>query len=145
MARRAHFSDEDIAKARELRDKATNVMEFRKALSVLLPVEAGLDSDQTTEILGISESTLFRNRHNIRHQDKKQNTWGGRRHYSMTVKEEQDFLQPWEAKANEGGVLSVAPIHVALVERLGRAIPISNIPFAGPAWLAKSATRHQAS
>ena len=43
----------------------------------------------------------------------------------MTIKEEQDFLRTWEAKANEGGVLSVPPIHAALVERLGRFIPMS--------------------
>jgi hypothetical protein len=43
----------------------------------------------------------------------------------MTVQEERDFLRPWEAKANKGGVLSVLPIHAALVERLGRAIPMS--------------------
>jgi hypothetical protein len=125
MARKARFSDEDIAKARELRDKATTVMELRKALSVLLPATVGLDASGTSEILGISESTVFRNRHSVRHQDKKRNTWGGRRHYSMTIQEEQDFLRPWEAKANAGGVLSVPPIHAALVEKLGRALPMS--------------------
>ncbi|MBI4302963.1 MAG: winged helix-turn-helix domain-containing protein [Chloroflexi bacterium] len=125
MARKARFADEEIASARTLRDKATTVMELRKALSVLLPTEAGLDASQTSEILGTSVSTVFRDRRSVRHQDKKRNTWGGRRHYRMTVQEEQDFLRPWEAKANEGGVLSVPPIHAALVERLGRAIPMS--------------------
>ena len=126
MARAAHFSDEEVARARELRDKATTVMEMRKALSVLLVAEVGLDASQTSEILGISERTVFRNRSSIRHQDeRRRNTWGGRRHYSMTIEEERDFLRTWEAKANQGGVLSVPPIHAALVERLGRSIPMS--------------------
>lgn len=126
MARAARFSDEEIAKARELRDKATTVMELRKALSVLLVAEAGLGTSPTSEILGISERTVFRNRRSVRHQDeKRQNTWGGRRHYSMTIEEERDFLRTWEAKANEGGVLSVPPVHVSLVERLGHSIPMS--------------------
>jgi hypothetical protein len=126
MARAARFSGEEIAGARQLRDKATTVMELRKALSVLLVSEAGLDAIQTSEILGISERTVFRNRGSIRNQDERiRNTWGGRRHYSMTIKEEQDFLRTWEAKANEGGVLSVPPVHAALVETLGRSIPIS--------------------
>ena len=126
MARRAHFSDEEIARVRELRDKATTVMELRKALSVLLGAEAGLDASQTSEILGISERTVFRNRGSIRNQDdRRRNTWGGRRHYSMTIKEEQDFLRTWEAKANEGGVLSVPPVHAALMATLGRSIPMS--------------------
>ena len=100
--------------------------ELRKALSVLLVAEAGLDTSQTSEILGISERTVFRNRSIIRHQDEgKRNTWGGRRHYRMTIEEEREFLHTWEAKANQGGVLSVPPIHAALVERLGRSIPLS--------------------
>ena len=126
MARAARFSGAEIARARQLRDKATTVMELRKALSVLLVFEAGLDAIQTAEILGISERTVFRNRGSIRNQDeRRRNTWGGRRHYSMTIEEERDFLRIWETKANEGGVLSVPPIHAALVERLGHSISVS--------------------
>ena len=39
--------------------------------------------------------------------------------------EEREFLAHWEAKAAAGGVLSVPPIHAALVERLGRPVPPS--------------------
>lgn len=126
MARTARFSGEEIARARELRDKAMTVMDLRKALSVLLVAEAGLEASQTSAVLGISERTVFRNRRRVRYQDgKRRNTWGGRRHYRMTVEDERDFLRTWEDKANEGGVLSVPPIHAALVERLGRSIPLS--------------------
>jgi transposase len=126
MARVVRFSGEEIARARQLRDKATTVMELRRALSLLLFAEAGLDAIQTSEILGISERTVFRNRGRIRNQEeRRRNTWGGRRHYSMTIKEEQDFLRTWEAKANEGGVLSVPPVHAVLMETLGRSIPMS--------------------
>ena len=101
-------------------------MELRKALSVLLIAEAGLDATKTSYILGISERTVFRDRGSIRDQDGgARNTWGGRRHYCMTIEEEREFLRNWETKAIEGGVLSVPPIHAALVERLGRSIPLS--------------------
>jgi hypothetical protein len=126
MARIARFSDEEVARAREMRDEAATVMELRKALSVLLVAEAGMDSGKTSKILGISERTVFRNRRGISHQDeKRRNTWGGRRHYGMTVEEERDFLRPWEARASEGGVISVPPVHRALVQRLGHPIPMS--------------------
>src|SRR4030042_5031699 len=126
MARTARFSDEEVARARELRDKATTVMELRKALSVLLIAEAGLDASRTSEILGISERTVFRNRSSVSHQDeRRQNTWGGRRHYSMTIEEERDFLRPWEARAIGGGGLSVPPVQPTIVERLGRSISMS--------------------
>src|SRR4030067_1673787 len=111
MARAARVSGAQIARARQLRDKATTVMELRKALSVLLVSEADLDAIQTSEILGISERTVFRNRGSIRNQDeRRRNTWGGRRHYSMTINEEQDFLRTWEDKANEGREISVPHI-----------------------------------
>jgi transposase len=126
MARLARFTEEEIAKARQLRDRATTIMELRKALSVLLVAEAGLDTGQTSDVLGVSKRTVFRNRDDIRNQGKdKRNTWGGRRHYCMTIEEEREFLRDWEARAIEGGVLSVPPIHIALIERLGHPIPIS--------------------
>lgn len=43
----------------------------------------------------------------------------------MTVEEEKEFLAEWEAEAKTGGVLSVPPIHAALVERLGHDTPLS--------------------
>ena len=126
MTRAAYFTEDAIAKARELRDQAKTATELRKALSVLLVAEGGLDADKTSELLGISERTVFRNRRNISNQDEaEKNSWGGRRRYTMTIKEELEFLRDWEARAIEGGVLSILPIHAALVEKLGRSIPIS--------------------
>jgi transposase len=126
VTRAACFTEEEIAKARKLRDQAQTAMELRKALSVLLVAEGDLDADKTSELLGISERTVFRNRRNISNQDDgEKNTWGGRRRYTMTIEEELEFLRDWEARAVEGGVLSVPPIHAALVEKLGRSITIS--------------------
>ena len=126
MARAAYFKDEEIARAHQLREQAKTTSELRKALSVLLIAEAGLDAGKTSHILGISERTVFRNCGNIRNQDGvNRNTWGGRRHCRMTIEEEREFLHSWEARAIQGGVLSVPPIHAALVERLGRPIPLS--------------------
>jgi transposase len=126
MTRTANFTEEEIAKARQFRDQSKTALELRKALSVLLIAEGGLDTDKTSEILRISERTVFRNQEYICNQDESiRNTWGGRRRYTMTVEDEQEFLRDWEARATEGGVLSVTPIHAALVEKLGRSIPIS--------------------
>ena len=126
MSRTANFTEEEINRARQTRDQANTVLELRKALSVLLIAEGGLDTEHTARILKISQRTVFRNQEHIRKQDNiLRNTWGGRRRYTMTVEEEKEFLRAWEVKANEGGVLAVPPIHAALVEKLGRPIPIS--------------------
>ena len=126
MAKKIQFSIEDIQRAKQLRDQATTIADYRKALSVILPAEFSIDSEQTAELLGTSRRTVFRDRGYIRNQDDtKKNLWGGRRHCAMTIEEERAFLAQWIEKATIGGVLTVPPIHVALVKRLGRNIPMS--------------------
>ena len=66
MARATYFKDEEIARARKLRERAKTASDLRKALSVLLIAEASLDAGKTSDILGISERMVFRNRGNIR-------------------------------------------------------------------------------
>src|SRR3972149_8279922 len=120
MARQARISAEEIQRAKHLRDEATTVTEYRTAISVILCAEMGLDADHAAEVLGTSRRTIFRDRDNIRNQDdapKKE--WGGRRHCSMSIEQEDEFLAQWEAKAITGGVLTVPPIHAALVDRFG--------------------------
>lgn len=126
MARAIRISQAEIQRAKQLRDQATTLAEYRKALSVVLVAELGLDADLTADVLGTSRRTIFRNRSDIRRQDDTpKRSWGGRRRCIMSIDEEREFLSPWEAEAAAGGVLSVPPIHAALVERLGRPIPPS--------------------
>jgi len=126
MARQIQISIEDIQRAKQLRDQATTVAEYRKALSIIIPAELGIDADLTAELLGTSRRTVFRDRGRIRSQgDPPENLWGGRRHCAMTIDEEREFLAQWIDTATIGGVLTVPPIHAALVKRLGRDIPMS--------------------
>ena len=126
MARKFCFGPEEVQRAKQLRDKATTVTDYRKALSVILVAGYGFDADRTADVLGTSRRTIFRNRSNMRSQDgTPKKTWGGRRNYSMTIEEEREFLFQWKEKAAAGGVLTVPPIHAALVERLGHDAPIS--------------------
>jgi hypothetical protein len=126
MARHVEISKEDVQRAKHLRDQATTVAEYRKALSVILVAELSLDAERVADLLGTSRRTVFRDRISIRSQDDTtRNAWGGRRHCSMNIEEEREFLAQWEAKATVGGVLTVPPIHAALVECLGHDAPMS--------------------
>jgi predicted DNA-binding transcriptional regulator YafY len=81
MARQTHIGIEEIQRAKQLRDQATTIAEYRKALSVILAADHGLDADRTAELLGTSRRTVFRDRVRIRSQgDPPKNLWGGRRH-----------------------------------------------------------------
>ena len=120
MARNFHINPEAVQKAKQLRDQATIVSEYRKALTVILVAEYGLDADQTADALGISRRTVFRDRMSIRDQGATpRKTWGGRRNSSMTIEEEREFLSQWQEQAKNGGVLTEPPLHAALIERLG--------------------------
>src|SRR5512136_3381343 len=117
MARYSSTVAEDVQRAKQLRDQATTVSEHRKALSVILVGEYNFDADRAAELLGTSRRTIFRNRNYIRNQDgTPRKTWGGRRNSSMSIEEEKDFLSLWQQKAESGGVLTVPPLHAALVE-----------------------------
>jgi hypothetical protein len=126
MARTTRINKEELEQARQLRDQATTATELKKALSVLLTAELHLDSTNAADILGISQRTLFRNRDEIRNQSTKtKGAWGGRRRCCMTLEQEREFLAQWEPSAITGGVISVPPLHAALVQRLGYAVPVS--------------------
>ena len=126
MARQVQISSEDIQRVQQLRDQATTVADYRKALSLILVAQLNLDADQIADLLGTSRRTVFRDRGSIRIQDDTpKNSWGGRRHCSMSIEEEREFLAQWEVKATVGGVLTVPPIHAALVECLGHDTPMS--------------------
>ena len=126
MARTARFTENHLEQARSIRDNAHRASEVFKALAVLLPAEMNLRTKDAARVLGISERTLFRHQADIRNQDAPPKaSWGGRRNALLSLEEEELFLAPWVAQAEHGGVLTVPPIHRALMDRLGEAIPIS--------------------
>jgi len=126
MARPIRYNDEEIQKAKQLRDQAVTVSDYRKAISVILFAEHGLNAEKVASIIGTSRRSVFRNRDFISNQgDTSRKGWGGRRRCCMSLEQERQFLAEWEQKASEGGVLSVLPIHAALVERLGHDTPLS--------------------
>jgi hypothetical protein len=53
MGRKACISPEEVQRAKQLRDQATTVADYRKALSVILVAEYGLDADQAVNRRGI--------------------------------------------------------------------------------------------
>ncbi len=126
MARTSHFTEQQVEHARSIRDAACSATDVLKALSVILPAEVHVDAKQSARVLGISNRTLFRYQAEIRHHDTRiKKSWGGRRNALLSPEEENEFLALWISKAERGEVLTVPPIHRALMERIGKEFPLS--------------------
>ncbi len=104
MAKKNIITEAELKQAKVLRDNATTVADFRKALVVILEADLHINADKIAQVLGTSRRTVFRDRLKIRDKDgSKKNCWGGRRRCSMTFKEEQEFFSQWEEKSSRRG------------------------------------------
>lgn len=128
MARIIRISAAELQQAQQLHDEASTVREARKAMTVILLAAPGADSIKVASILGVCRATIFRDLHDFRTRfENKNSTWGGRRRYVMTLEDECEFLSEWKSKAEAGCILSVTPIHMALMEQLGYEVPPSTM------------------
>lgn len=131
MARKAKFTDEIFQIAKQITTEAQTAKDLRVGLSVIIPKICKVNNSETASILGVGIASVVRMQKQIRDQvngkeqiDKK---WGGRRNEIMTIEQEKEFLEPWIAKAETGGVLIVPPIQAALEEKIGKKVSPSTV------------------
>ena len=109
--------------------QAQDIREMRQAMAVLLPAEMNTSLEQTARVLGVGRATVPRLQAGFRERRERpkpvRKSWGGRRRALMSTEEEGQFLKPWTAQAQAGGVLVLSPIRAALAQRLGRPVKAS--------------------
>lgn len=131
MARPAKHTQEMIEKAHQIVSGAKTARELRVGLSVTIPEACGVTNGATAKILGVGVASVVRMQKQVRDQvdgnSQTRGKWGGRRKEIMTVEQEKEFLAPWAAKAETGGVLIVTPIHAALEEKIGQKVAASTV------------------
>jgi len=127
---RPRNSDTELEnQAREAVKNAKTLEELRAAQAVLLPAETGSTLEQTAALLGVSRANVnllqarFRKSRQIGPQLPRFR--GGRRNALLSAEQEIEFLTPWLASAQAGGMLVVSPVRAALAQRLGRPIKAS--------------------
>jgi len=131
MARPAIISDEMEKIAKKIVKEASTARELRAGLSILIPKTCDITYSETAKLLGIGVATVVRNHRDISNQVAGNTTvkssWGGRRRQTLSLQDEAQFLSEWIAKAEQGGILVVPPIHAALEQRLGRVVAASTV------------------
>jgi transposase len=131
MARPAKFTDDMVKRSQQIVKEADTARQLRTGLSILIPKVCGACNADTAKVLGVGLATVVRMQKQIRNQVAgkavAKESWGGRRRQHLTLQEEAEFLEPWIAKAEKGGVLVVPPIHAALQDRLKRPVAASTV------------------
>ena len=110
--------------------KAKGRPEFQRIQCVLIRATLGSTAPEIARLLGWSTTTV----HNIHSQWAKEGCAifelkrkGGRRNQYLAVEEEVEFLRPFLAKAEAGGLLSATEIKAAFEARVGGAVAKSTI------------------
>ena len=110
--------------------KAKGRPEFQRIQCVLIRITLGSTAPEIARLLGWSSTTV----HNIHSQWAKEGeaifelkAKGGRRNQYLSAEEEAEFLRPFLAKAEAGGLLSAIEVKVAFESRIGCSVAKSTI------------------
>jgi transposase len=124
MARPRKIDSVVVAQAQKVAARTDDVQELRMAQAILLPALAQMTLQATAKVLGVGRATVARLQARFRgwKGDAKppRRRWGGRRRALMKLEDEQAFLAGWKAKAEQGQLVVVTPLRIALEQKLGR-------------------------
>ena len=139
MARPIRINVKLVAKAKQTVKTTRSLDDFRAALAVLLPAEAGLTLADTATLLGVGTASVNRLQARYaayRTSSSGKRNWGGRRKSLLPLQEEVEFLKPWAEQARTAGLLVLSPIRSALAQRIGQPVKASVVwrLLARPGW-----------
>src|SRR5438876_7113333 len=129
MARPRKVDLDLVAQAQSVAAHTDDVQELQMAQAVLLPALAQMTLKAAAKVLGVGRATVARLQAKFRRRkgstQPPRRRWGGRRRALMNLVEEQAFLAAWKPKAEQGQLVVVTPLRVALEEKLGRRVKAS--------------------
>lgn len=129
MARPRRIDLELVKEAQAVASQTEDVQELRMAQAILLPALAQMTLKAAAKVIGVGRATVARLQRRFRHRKGStgptRRPWGGRRRALMKPEEEEAFLAAWKTKAEQGQLVVVAPLQVALEERLGHRVKSS--------------------
>ncbi len=115
-----------VKQAQLLASQTDDIQELRMAQAVLLPGLAQMTLKAAAKVIGVGRATVARLQTRFRRRKASDQPtprrWGGRRRALMKLEEEQAFLAGWKPKAEQGQLVVVTPLQVALQEKLGRRV-----------------------
>jgi len=126
MARPRRIDSELVKQAQLVASQTDDIQELRMAQAVLLPALAQLTLKAAAKVIGVGRATVARLQTRFRRRkggpQPPPRRWGGRRRALMQLEEEQAFLTAWKPQAEQGQLVVMTPLKVALEEKLGRRV-----------------------
>lgn len=126
MARPRRIDSELVKEAQLLASQTEDIQELRMAQAILLPAVAQMTLKAAAKVIGVGRATVARLQKRFRRRKESVGAalrpWGGRRRALMKLEEEQAFLAAWKPKAEQGQLVVVTPLQVALEEQLGQRV-----------------------
>jgi len=115
-----------VKQAQLVASQTDDVQELRMAQAILLPALAQLTLKAAAKVIGVGRATVARLQTRFRRRkggpQPPPRRWGGRRRALMQLEEEQAFLTAWKPQAEQGQLVVMTPLKVALEEKLGRRV-----------------------
>jgi transposase len=121
------YQDPDLLdEAREVLRSSKDSHHLKRAQAVLFPIELNITLAQLAHAMNTTEISLHRWRREFlaifEGQEDRRNSWGGERCRNLTEAEEDKLLAALEEEAEQGHILTIAPIQAAYEKKLGRPV-----------------------
>ena len=126
MARPFKYTQDELDRAKELRDCHLNEREARAAASFILMAESGMTLKALASAYGVTSKTIHEDIKRIRSPDtEEQGIWGGGNNHLMTFEEEEQFLDGYLDEALAGHIITMPKLHNEYNLRVGKQTPKS--------------------
>jgi transposase len=130
MRPRKQFSESEKESIRNALKRSGTVEEFKRLQAVYLRMELGLRAEAIGKLLGLHTASVWRIHSNFFKDGAEifvSGPRGGRRHFNLSIAEEESVLKPFLKKAENSGIITVSSVQGAYEEKLGRAVPSSTV------------------
>jgi transposase len=126
MARPFLYTQEELQRAKNLRDSPNNERDTRAAVCFILMAESGLHLQDLSNAYGVTPKTIHEDILRIRNPDfEPKGVWGGGNNKLLTFEEESQFLEQHLDDAKSGYIITMPELHIEYNKLVGKTTPKS--------------------
>jgi transposase len=126
MARKFEYTQDELVRAKILRDNPQNMRDARAAACFILMAESNVTRQELANAYGVTPKTIYEDTERIRKPElPAKGEWGGGNNHLLTFEEETQFLDSFSEKAEAGEVVAMPQLHEQYNQLVGKKTPKS--------------------